>query len=343
MMSKLKILKNSTLNNNLSYYNSLFEVLETKRNVLEFLIDGPNYGLLYNYKRFCKRKELRPKTIDAYEWECLQFLRWFHSSLTDMTVEKVEEFIDMLSDRPKYSTAAKNRTISALSGFMNYLLNREEIIPFNKHTNPANIMRPKKVRRRVGSHTVRPSEVKKTLSRTKKPNTELRKVLFTRDRAMLLTLFRTGVRVDELISLSNKDIDKHYLFVIGKGGHERYTIIAKDAIESLQMHAQTSGIRDDEPFFDMTTGGVRKRLKKLTLGLVQSRKGYLTPHDFRRGFACYAYYQVTNKDIIRVKELLGHVSIKTTELYIKGCTRIVDEYVKNVSSNLNKALKRDGF
>jgi site-specific recombinase XerD len=150
-----------------------------------------------------------------------------------------------------------------------------------------------------------------------------------RDRAVLETLYSTGCRISELVSLDLHDVDlkNHTARVMGKGAKERNLFLGTTAVESLRsymtlrpFHAgpSASGEKDSTRalFINQRGGRVTDRGVRFILGEYLSRANLgkrVTPHTFRHSFATHLLDR--GADIRAVQELLGHASLSTTQVY----------------------------
>ena len=153
-----------------------------------------------------------------------------------------------------------------------------------------------------------------------------------RDRAILETLYGTGVRISELVGMSLRDLDLHdgFLRVIGKGDRERVVPVLGAAADALTRWLTVDGRgamipkrwrrRDDEEAVFLNQRG--GRLGRQGTWLVVKAHGdaaglgpRLTPHVLRH--SCATHLLDHGADIRAVQELLGHASIGTTQIYTK--------------------------
>ena len=160
-----------------------------------------------------------------------------------------------------------------------------------------------------------------------------------RDKAILETLFSTGLRVSELVRLSRDQIDlkRREFGVIGKGGRARVVFLSERAVKWLKKYLDN---REDnwKPLF-IRLGGSQKveetgEKMRLTARSVQrivdkySRKAKLpvkvTPHVIRHSFATDLL--IAGADIRAVQEMLGHKNIQTTQIY----THVTNRQLRNV-------------
>ena len=153
-----------------------------------------------------------------------------------------------------------------------------------------------------------------------------------RDRAILETLYGTGVRISELVGLSLRDLDLHdgFMRVIGKGDKERVVPVLGAAHDALAAWLTLDGRgalipkrwrrRDDEQavFLNQRGGRLGRQGTWLVVKAHGERAGIgdrLTPHVLRH--SCATHLLDHGADIRAVQELLGHASIGTTQIYTK--------------------------
>ena len=140
-----------------------------------------------------------------------------------------------------------------------------------------------------------------------------------RDRALLEVLYSAGLRVSELVGLNVADVDLEAgtVKVVGKGNRERLAPIGKHAIAALKA---CIGDREGAVYTNyrggrLSTRGVQKMLDKYTaqVGLEA------TPHSLRHSFATHLLDN--GADIRSVQEMLGHLSIASTQIYTHVSTK----------------------
>lgn len=154
---------------------------------------------------------------------------------------------------------------------------------------------------------------------------EKNRLVGLRNRAMLETLFSTGMRISELINLKIKQIDKSgRIFVLGKGKKERFVYLTPRAKEHLEAYLTTR--TDDSPFAFIPYRGQNSatRENKISPVYLQTTiKKYrelldinlpISAHSLRHGFATYLAEAGANPAAIQV--LLGHESLETTTRYV---------------------------
>ena len=147
-----------------------------------------------------------------------------------------------------------------------------------------------------------------------------------RDKTMLETLYATGMRVSELVSVpvENVDLKMQYVIVMGKGSKERMLPLGRTALKYLErylnvvrpqlLHNKPDSCKE---LFVTSWGGplTRQRVNELLEGYAQSAgiTKRVTPHMLRHSFATHLLNNGT--DLRVVQELLGHADISTTQIY----------------------------
>ena len=183
------------------------------------------------------------------------------------------------------------------------------------------------------------SELQQILSA---PNTG--KVDGLRDRAILETLFSTGLRVSELANLNcdTINLERREFSIVGKGGKERIVFLSDSAVESLQRYLDAR--KDNfKPLFirfqgavDPTENGASMRLTPRSIERIVEKyvkkvglSVKATPHTLRHSFATDLL--INGADIRSVQEMLGHSSIQTTQIY----THVTNKHLKDVHKNFH--------
>jgi len=265
-------------------------------------------------------------TIRSYASDLEQFHSFLQSfggqqegGKKDVAVEKIDHlairaFLSHLYRRSKKSSLA--RKLAAQRSFFRYLVN-EGILK----QSPAEIVATPKLEKSLPSF-LSVDEVF-SLVETPDPSTPWG----ARDRAILETLYSCGIRVSELVGLSDGDIDFHLgiLRVHGKVGKERVVPVGSKAVEALQAYlprrdevlAQRKRTGPRPPIFinprgtRLTARTVARILLKHILQSGLLRK--VSPHGLRHTFATHLLD--AGADLRVIQELLGHVSLSTTQRY----------------------------
>ncbi len=154
-----------------------------------------------------------------------------------------------------------------------------------------------------------------------------------RDRAILETLYSTGMRVSELVGLNMDDIDliSGAIKVRGKGKKERITLIGREAQKAIRNYTENRQAADRGAFFLNKRGGrltdrsvrriIDKYVKKCSI------EQNISPHSIRHSFATHLLNN--GADLRSVQELLGHKNLSTTQIYTHlGSKKIKEMYSK---------------
>ena len=165
-----------------------------------------------------------------------------------------------------------------------------------------------------------------------------------RDKAILATLYWTGLRVTELITLKIKDIklSETQFSVIGKGSKLRSVFLTQDAKEKIKKYILSRGDDSEYLFISLSPNSYGQPLSRNSVEcLVKKYAEFVwitekvTPHTLRHSFATSLLRR--GADIRSVQALLWHSSIQTTQIY----THVDDKYLQKVHDLLDKKLDID--
>jgi len=227
------------------------------------------------------------------------------------------------------------RALSAIRGFHRYLVGEEHAEDDPTQT----IEPPKKAKTLPGVLSV--AEIDAMLQ---KPDVSL--PLGLRDKAILETLYATGVRVSELIGLRQSQLmfDEELIRVFGKGSKERLVPIGRSAVKWIKRYQsgprakQASKGKSLDTLFLNARGGSMSRMAIWNIISRYSREAGIKkpvhPHTFRHSFATHLLEG--GADLRAVQEMLGHADISTTQIY----THVDREYLKEVHRTFHPREKR---
>ncbi len=279
------------------------------------------------------------KTIDSYRRDIEKFFRFLAKE--DMKMDEVDPALirNFLSEELSDSMSKKSckRRLSALRGFYNYLL-KEKIVsinPFLFITSPKlEIKYP---------HALYREQIQKLFDNNKKRTDEMA----PRDEAIIETLYYTGIRASELVSLDVQSINlkERYFRVIGKGNKERIVPFAIECQETIKYYLEnlrdklSRKARRPSPALFLSSKGERLTSRGLEyiLKLVEEKSGTylgLHPHIFRHSFATHLLEN--GADLRVIQELLGHESINATQVY----THVTLESMKKEYASFHPRAKK---
>jgi integrase/recombinase XerD len=139
-----------------------------------------------------------------------------------------------------------------------------------------------------------------------------------RDRAMLETLYATGLRVSELVALKTFEVnlDANVVRVLGKGSKERLVPLGEEAADWISRYLKTRTGKSDALFVTARGGGMTRQafwhlIRRYGARAIPGKK--LSPHVLRHAFATHLINH--GADLRVVQLLLGHADISTTQIY----------------------------
>ena len=279
-----------------------------------------------DYLRYDKRYSAH--TLISYQTDLIDFFDFLETQFEKTSLKNINHnFIrSWLASLKNKGLIAKslNRKISSLKSFFKYQLKTGAI----EATPMANVISPK-ISKRLPVF-VRENETKK-LVESLSQSTEDWKTLNAR---MLITIFySTGMRLNELITLKEKQIDfsRAQIKVLGKGNKERMIPLSKEVVKVIRDYQQLKK-KDFEHAdnFLLVTGKGKKIYPKYAYLLVNKFLGETntldkkSPHVLRHTFA--THLMNNGADLNAVKELLGHSSLASTQVYTHNSI----EKLKNV-------------
>lgn len=309
--------------------------------------------LLTNYLEYCEiDRNLSPYTIKMYDFYLNDFLTFVSRLLKkddidiyDLNVENIKKYRLYLNRKiiknslnQNYKTSTQKTFLVALRAFLKYLIVIEKI----------EVLSPDQII--LGKSEGRiPKFLKEEDLKSIFSVQNVNKKSGLRDKAILLTLYSTGLRVSELVNLNITDINLKTgeFAVIGKGRKVRTVYLSPAAIGALQKYLalrrdnfkplflRYSGkkMKIEDPDGDslrLTVRSVQRLVKKYALNAGIAVDA--TPHTLRHSFATTLLSQ--GADLRSVQELLGHSNLSTTQIY----THVTNKRLKEVHTEFLKDL-----
>ena len=244
--------------------------------------------------------------------------------LLSVQTDDVRAYLALLNEK-QYSKTTIARKLATLRSFYKFLVKRN-----HTDSNPVTVVRTPKQEKKLPKF-LEYEDVKRLLE-TPPMNTWLG----ARDRAIMETLYSTGIRVSELVALNMDDIDflGEVIHVRGKGKKERISPISSSVLQVIQHYmefrnkrAQSNANFDSKVLFvnkhgrRLSTRSVRRKMDKYLkmAGLDPA----ISPHTLRHSFATHMLNN--GADLRSVQELLGHQSLSTTQVYTHLTTKKLKE------------------
>ena len=261
-------------------------------------------------------KSLSQNSIEAYLHDVLNLKEYIDSeginkSPGQITYNDLTDFIIWLNKKnPNARTQA--RVLSGIRAFFRYLLIEGEITE-----NPTTLIESPK----LGFHlpeVLTINEIERLLDAV-----DLTKPEGHRNKAIIETLYGSGLRVSELVNLRITDIHREegFLIITGKGNKQRMVPLGSHALKEIDLYFEKR--RLIPKIYDENIVFLNRRGSKLTRVMVftiiknlASRGGIkknISPHTLRHSFATHMIE--AGADLRAVQEMLGHESILTTEIY----------------------------
>lgn len=261
---------------------------------------------IVNYRRFLKRRNYSPHTINDYMSTLRHFVLWLNVSVEEVTNKKILQYIDVLLDQGLQPKTI-NCYLDSIRGFYRYLRDEEDIPIINPVKRGYAMRLPRPLPRYL-----RDEEVGRLFEVIKKP----------RDRAIFMLMLRCGLRVEEVANLTIGALDlkrRKIIVAKGKGGKGRVVYISNDALDALVQYLRVRLSMRTKSLFLVEKGtycgkgisvrGIRKRMEYYA-GKARLK---VCCHQLRHTMAT----QLLNADadLVTIQDLLGHTRIKTTQRY----------------------------
>lgn len=270
-------------------------------------------------------KKSSTNTLMAYRRDLEKFFAFAEknhiNSFSDLSVDGVEKYKSYLGSLGLSSNSV-SRSLSALRSLIQYLISIGQA-----KSNPAKSVHNDKAEKKT-LNILSNAEIDTLLNQP-----DVKEVKGLRDKAMLETLYATGIKVSELINLDISDVNTTLSFIrVGEGENERiipiYPICLKSIINYIEKSRKLMVSDTNERALFVNTSGTRMTRQgfwKILKGYVSSAKinKDITPHTLRHSFA--AHLLENGADIHDIQEILGHRELASTQKY----TQYLRDKMKN--------------
>ncbi len=290
-----------------------------------------------------------PQTIDSYRYAFILFLEYMESvgpppekmTISHFTRDSIRGFLDWLEESRDNSPATRNYRLAAMKGFVHYLkyefpdyldeYQRILSIPLKKTEQPEiSYMKTEGVELLVNQ-------------------VDLGRKNGLRDYIILLLLYTTGLRVSELIRLRVKDLsltEPFTMVIHGKGNKGRYVPLMKVAIPHIRKYLSVMKYDCDARYSEIlfknhmgkpfTRQGINYLLKKYGYKARENGTAYvpedLSPHKMRHTAAMELL--TSGVDLVYIRDLLGHASVTTTEVYARTDAQLKRRAIEAASKEI---------
>ena len=295
------------------------------------------------FKAFLQlEKSLSDHSVEAYLRDIDKLSDYLVSinapvSPADVTLQHLQSFMQCIGEMEMAPTS-QARIISGIKSFFKYCL-LEQICTIN----PTTLLPSPKTRRKLPD-VLSFEEIEQVIAQI-----DLSKAEGGRNKAILETMYSSGLRVTEAINLkiSCLYLDVGFIRVIGKGDKERLVPIGSDATKFIKLYKDTIRVhqtpaKDNEDVLFLNNRGkalsrvmifyiIKDLIKKA--GITKS----ISPHSFRHSFATHLVEG--GADLRAVQEMLGHESITTTEIY----THLNREFLRDTLDRFHPAFKKNNI
>lgn len=274
-------------------------------------------------------RSLSDNSIQAYARDVTKLKEFFEIRKKEITPLKVsqQDLIDFLEFIGELGLSAYShaRILSGIKAFYRFMV-YEQLMD----NDPSELLEAPKLGRKLPD-TLEFHEIEELLAAIDLSTPE-----GTRNRAMLETLYSSGLRVSELIDLKLSNIyeDIGFLRVIGKGSKERLVPIGREALkhikiyrDQVRIHVPIKQGQEDFLFLNKRGSSLSRVMVFMIIKDLAAKIGLkktISPHTFRHSFATHLIEG--GADLRAVQEMLGHESITTTEIY----THLDRDYLKQV-------------
>lgn len=277
---------------------------------------GSMRGEVDRFEQYLREvKQASENTVQSYRRDLMQMITYLEEKeireAAKVTKTSLHGYILHMEEQGKAATTI-SRMMAAMKAFFNY-----ECMQACIRRNPAESLHAPKVEKKAPV-ILSVDQVSALLAQ---PSGQTPKEI--RDKAMLVLLYATGIRVSELIGIQMEDINMNIGFLVCRDGERERTIpfgrSAKAALEEYLEHARNDLLRGkgSDYFFVNCTGGAMSRQGFWKIIKYYGEKAGIeediTPHTLRHSFA--AHLIARGADMRAVQTILGHSDMATTQMY----------------------------
>ena len=285
--------------------------LSNTKNYSKNTVSGYGFDLIIFFRFLCEYmfSEIEIKNINVF-------------ILAQVKEKDIIRFLIYLACEKDNSARTRNRKLSALKVFFKYLYTN--YISLKDKLNPTQYINKPEEMIRLPKY-LREEDAKKIQNIFNNNNSKN----YIRNNTIITLFLQTGMRLSELKNINIKDIDfeNKTIKIVGKGNEERIVYLNKVAINTIKKYLDTRDYNKNESLF---VNKDNNRLSRKTIEnicgqafkLANIEEYNYTTHTLRHTAATYIYKET--KDILVVKNILGHKRLSSTEIY----THIINDEIK---------------
>ena len=294
-------------------------------------------------------KNYSSNTIKSYKDTIIQLITYFennkidYSNIQNIDYDVINNFLLYLEKENNLSISSRNQRLSAIHSLFKYIQKRE-LSYFDKCSQILSIEYKKTPNAIVSYMSIEEIKILLSIPNIKNDN-EFRHLM------ILTLLYETGARVSELINIKLKDINlmnKPYIVLHGKGDKTRSIPISKDVLNMINIYITRFKIYEQNNYLlgskysnKISRFGVQHIIDTYVKKAKEKYPNYftqkITNHSFRHSRAMHLLESGVN--LIYIRDILGHKSITTTEIYAKTNPEIKRKAIEENSQSINAKNK----
>lgn len=260
----------------------------------------------------CRSRRLKPTTVEWYDYMLKPFLKWLDeehqvTTLEQVTASHIRMYLLYLEENADWKDTSQHGAGRAMRAFFNFCVKEDFLVksPMLK------VKMPRQNKRILPAFT--PQEVQQILG----------VCTSERDRALVLFMLDTGIRVQECANVQMDDIDLKTgsVFIrLGKGGKDRIVYFGDKTHKQLMKYFMELGripSAGEALWYTQNNSGPMARAGIQTMTKIlrdRCKIPHLTPHTFRRTFAIWNLRAGMN--IYELQRLMGHADLSVLERYL---------------------------
>lgn len=287
----------------------------------------------YDLRTFMRYILLRREIVKDIEFEDIDIDLINLDIIKSIKKEDIYGFTAFLDRKLKNSNRTKNRKLSAIRSFFNYLSVKVNLLEYN----PAEEIDSPKIEKSLPVYL----DFEEALSILKEISSSKQQPKYKyRDYAIVTIFLNCGLRLSELSNLNVNDVKNEYIRVIGKGRKQREIYLNNACQEAITQYLKYRPDSESDALFlsmrnlRMNNRSIQHMVEKHIKNAGLDTNKY-TVHKLRHT-AATLMYQYGSADIRSLQEILGHESVSTTQIYTHVSSNALKETVeKNPLSNVS--------